>query len=331
MIANARFTIAHSSPPSWSRRVGLGSTSTPSATRPVSAALADRLLTLARDDARRGRDGDCRDRVQRAREIAARCGLPAVQIEAFSILALLELGLGNIDDADRWFHVCTVLIEMLDLGQEDSLSFGADHVEVLIALGERRQAQRVSASEQQSAAGVGPRRRASAARCRALLADDGSFECAFESAVLLCGQSQDSFELARTWLCLGERLHRARRQRDARAQLISALGLFEQLGASPWAARAQRELDATTPTARRRDPSTADELTKRELQVSTIVAGGATVREVAAQLVVSAKTVEAHLGRAYTKLGVHNRAQLVHALAERQADDDGPASHASRQ
>ena len=287
--------------------------------------VADRLLILARDDARRGREGDCRDRVLRAGEIAARCRLPSVALEALSILGLLELGLGNIDGADRRFHACAVMIDTLQLVREDSLSFGADHVEVLIALGERREAQRVSVREQRGAAGVGLRRRASAARCRALLADAGSYDWAFEVASVLGGASHDSFELARTLLAFGERLHRERRQRDAREQLMSALELFEQLEAAPWAARARRELDATGPTARRRDPSTADQLTKRELEVATIVADGATVREVAARLVVSHKTVEAHLGRAYTKLGVHNRAQLVHALAERGADDADPS------
>jgi DNA-binding CsgD family transcriptional regulator len=305
MIATSRFTLAHSSPPSWS------------------PAIADRLLRLARDDARCGRERDCRERVLGAVDIAARLRLPAVAIDGFAILGLLELGLGNLDGADRRFHAGAVMIDTLDLAQVDSLSFGADHVEVLIALGERRQAQWASDREQRNAAAGGPCRRASAARCRALLADATSFESAFEAAIVLCAATEDAFEVARAQLCFGQRLHRERRQCDAREQLAPALALFKQLGSAPWAARARRELDATAPTARRRIPDTADELTKRELEVATLIAGGATVREVADRLVVSHKTIEAHLGRIYTKLAVHNRAQLVHALATRLAEDAG--------
>jgi DNA-binding CsgD family transcriptional regulator len=53
--------------------------------------------------------------------------------------------------------------------------------------------------------------------------------------------------------------------------------------------------------------------------VALIIAGGATIREAAAQLFLSPKTIEAHLGRAYRKLGVHNRAQLTRTLAGRLA------------
>jgi DNA-binding CsgD family transcriptional regulator len=290
-----------------------------------SRTLADRLLSLARDDARCGRERDCRERVMGAVEIAARLRLPAVAIDGFAILGLLEFGLGNLEGADRRFHAGAVMIDTLELAQVDSLSFGADHVEVLIALGERAQAQWVSAREQRSAVGGGPCRRASAARCRSLLADVASFESAFEAAIACSGATQDSFEVARAQLCFGQRLHRERRQCDARKQLTSALALLKQLGATPWAARARREIDATAPTARRRVPATADDLTKRELEVATLIADGATVREVATRLVVSHKTVEAHLGRTYTKLAVHNRAQLVRALATRLAEDVGPA------
>ena len=49
------------------------------------------------------------------------------------------------------------------------------------------------------------------------------------------------------------------------------------------------------------------------------VAEGATIREAATRMFLSPKTVEAHLGRAYRKLGVHNRAQLAIALAREHA------------
>src|SRR5207253_7417217 len=58
------------------------------------------------------------------------------------------------------------------------------------------------------------------------------------------------FERARTELCFGERLRRARRRREARVPLRAALATFERLGAHPWAARARAELRATGETVR---------------------------------------------------------------------------------
>jgi DNA-binding CsgD family transcriptional regulator len=122
------------------------------------------------------------------------------------------------------------------------------------------------------------------------------------------------FERARTEFCLGERLRREGHRTDARAHLTAALLGFERLGAEPWAVWARRELVATGQTARRRQPSTADELTPQELQVAVIVAGGATNKEAAAQLFVSPKTIETHLLRTYRKLGIRSRKGLTEQL-----------------
>jgi DNA-binding NarL/FixJ family response regulator len=125
---------------------------------------------------------------------------------------------------------------------------------------------------------------------------------------------QRAAELARTELCLGERLRRGRQPRAARGRLSRALLEFERLSAAPWAARARHELDATAITARQRHAGARDELSLREFEVATIVAQGSTNREAAARLFLSTKTIEAHLQRVYPKLDVHNRAQLVNAL-----------------
>ena len=45
--------------------------------------------------------------------------------------------------------------------------------------------------------------------------------------------------------------------------------------------------------------------------MARLVASGKTNREVAAELMLSPKTVEYHLGNVYSKLGVHSRTQLV--------------------
>jgi DNA-binding CsgD family transcriptional regulator len=52
--------------------------------------------------------------------------------------------------------------------------------------------------------------------------------------------------------------------------------------------------------------------------VAELAAGGATTRQIADSLFISAKTVEANLTRIYRKMGIGNRAQLANAIAKRQ-------------
>jgi DNA-binding NarL/FixJ family response regulator len=85
----------------------------------------------------------------------------------------------------------------------------------------------------------------------------------------------------------------------------------------PWAERAESELRASGETLRTRGPGRAvDELTPQELQVATLAAAGLSNTEAAARLFLSVKTIEAHLHRAYRKLGVRSRAELAPLLAE---------------
>jgi len=115
------------------------------------------------------------------------------------------------------------------------------------------------------------------------------------------------FEIARTELCLGERLRRSRRRKEARTVLRSAIERFERLGAAPWAERANTELRASGETVRPGGVVATNELTPQELQVALAVAKGATNREAGAALFLSPKTVEAHLGRIYRKLDIRSR------------------------
>ncbi|MGZ4387854.1 MAG: response regulator transcription factor, partial [Gaiellaceae bacterium] len=77
------------------------------------------------------------------------------------------------------------------------------------------------------------------------------------------------------------------------------------------------QLAATGETARRRTPSSLDELTPQELQISLLLAEGRTTREAAAALFLSPKTIEYHLRNAYRKLAVHSRDELRQALRSR--------------
>src|SRR4029453_6997507 len=116
------------------------------------------------------------------------------------------------------------------------------------------------------------------------------------------------FDAARTELAYGEMLRRRRRRSQARTHLRTAYETFERLGAAPWAAKAGAELRATGETAHRRETGTIDRLTPQELQIVRLVGDGGTNREVAAQLFLSPRTVDYHLHKIFTKLGMSSRA-----------------------
>ena len=157
---------------------------------------------------------------------------------------------------------------------------------------------------------------AAAARCAGMLREDAMWEESFQYSLALHDQVPTPFERARTELCYGERLRRARRRADARARLRSALEVFDELGARPWSERARAELRASGETARRRS-TPVDALTQQELAVAKLVVGGATNRDAAATLFVSPKTIEFHLGNVYRKLEVRSRTELVRGYAEK--------------
>ncbi|WP_164704508.1 ATP-binding protein [Blastococcus litoris] len=146
---------------------------------------------------------------------------------------------------------------------------------------------------------------------RALMAEGQDAAGHFEAALAAHAKSLRMPDRARTELAYGEHLRRARRRVDAREHLRSALALFEELGAIPWAERAAQELRASGETARRRDVSTATDLTAQERQVAGLVRQGLSNRDVAAQLFVSPRTVDFHLRNVFSKLGVASRAELT--------------------
>jgi DNA-binding CsgD family transcriptional regulator len=137
-------------------------------------------------------------------------------------------------------------------------------------------------------------------------------------ALHLIDGTERLLDQARTELLYGEFLRRERRRRDARPHLRIALEMFERLGTPIWADRARGELRATGQTARKRDPSTLDQLTPQELQIVQSVSEGATNREIAARLFISPRTVDYHLRNVFQKLGISSRTELTRLAIARE-------------
>jgi DNA-binding CsgD family transcriptional regulator len=151
---------------------------------------------------------------------------------------------------------------------------------------------------------------------RAVLADGDEADRHFRLALAAHADSPRKPDRARTELAYGEWLRRARRRVDAREHLRAALTLFEELGAAPSAERAAQELRASGETARRRDVSTATDLTAQERQVAALVQQGLSNKDAAARLFVSPRTVDFHLRNVFSKLGVASRGELAQLVLD---------------
>ncbi|MFC8801163.1 ATP-binding protein [Promicromonospora sp. NPDC057138] len=150
------------------------------------------------------------------------------------------------------------------------------------------------------------------ARSRALLADGPEAEHLYRVAVGRLGRTTLRPELARAHLLYGEWLRRERRRVDARAQLRTAYDMFVSIGMAAFAERARRELLATGETVRRRTVavSPGEELTAQERQIALLVRDGLSNPEIGTRLFLSPRTIEWHLRKIFSKLGVSSRREL---------------------
>ncbi|QZA08625.1 AAA family ATPase [Mycolicibacter heraklionensis] len=268
-----------------------------------------------------GREVEARDAVAAAIATSGRIGAPLLAKEPSLILGFLEVSLENYPAA------LAVLQPLLD-GFRTAPSCGIqgggylpDAIEALAALGHLDDAEHlIETLEEHGTAHDWPWTLAVAARGRAqVLAARGELPAALEAldrAMTHHARLPMPFERARTQLLLGTVQRRRRRHPGATASLREALQTFEQLGAPLWAARAKAEL-------RRIDQAQGDSttLTASEQRVAALAADGMSNKQIAAQLFISAKTVEMNLSRIYRKLGIRSRAGLSAALASvRDAD-----------
>jgi DNA-binding CsgD family transcriptional regulator len=156
------------------------------------------------------------------------------------------------------------------------------------------------------------------ARSRALLAKGQAADGLYADAIDCLGRTRLRPELARAHLLYGEWLRRENRRADAREQLRTAHGMFDEIGMEGFAERARGELLATGETARKRAVKTAvaasRELTAQEIQVARLARDGLSNPEIGARLFISSHTVQYHLGKVFAKLGISSRGQLHRVL-----------------
>jgi DNA-binding CsgD family transcriptional regulator len=268
------------------------------------------LENLAAVEAAWGREDDAREHAEQARAIGLQTNFNLLIDTADFTLAFIELTVGRAGAAtDRLLSVTAPdrpnANQVIVLGAVPDLveaATRADRADAVVTERLARYREWVGYTATDSG-------RALLSRCEALLGErppDEAFAEAIERAAAL-----PPFQQARTELFYGEWLRRERRRQEARTHLRAALELFRNLGTTPWEQRAEAELRATGETARKRDPSTLDQLTPQERQIAGLVSEGLTNKEIAAQLYLSPRTIDYHLREVFSKLGIASRTELV--------------------
>lgn len=190
-----------------------------------------------------------------------------------------------------------------------------DHFEALWHLGRTAELPALAHRLDAAAAASGHATiKATAARCRALLAGPDDIDAAFAKAETLHRTAPAPFEAARTQLYWGKRLRRVRRKGDAQERLLTAHDIFTRLGAVGWLAQTASEL-AACGYRRAADPEARSgplaSLTPREFEVAQAVASGLSNVDAALRLFISQRTVEYHLSNVYRKVGIADRRSLT--------------------
>ncbi|MEN3535579.1 AAA family ATPase [Microbispora sp. ZYX-F-249] len=274
---------------------------------------AQHLAWLAFTAAVEGDEETCALRAARAVELAAAHGVSVAEALGTLALAHLDVAAGRHADAvhrlravARTGDPLVVRVMATPLLVESAVRTGdaAQARDALVVL------------ERWADSTRDPDRLALAARCHALLAPPDEAGERFAQALELHRQGSCAFETARTRLLYGGMLRRSRRPGAAREHLHGALETFERYGARLWSAHARAELraagESVRPSGSRSEAGRL--LTAQQFQIATLVAEGATNREVAARLFISPRTVEHHLRNIFARLGVRSRVELSRLL-----------------
>jgi DNA-binding CsgD family transcriptional regulator len=261
----------------------------------------------------RGRIDAGQSDAARAIELARKLEMPLLATMAAQAFGIAALSAGDARGAHDWLGPFAETA-LADGVREPALCrFLPDEIEALARLGEFGMAEALLGPFEARSAQLGRRWGiAAAGRCRGLLlaarGDLTGGEAALDDGLKAQQRLAMPFERARTLLAAGE-VHRRQRHKHAALTLLqAALAIFERLGAPLWQRRVTDELGRlgthVTP------PETEPVLTAAEQRVADLVAEGHTNPEIAAELFMGRRTVEAHLSRVYRKLGVRSRTEL---------------------
>ena len=278
----------------------------------VYAARLGRFLGVLQADL--GLLEDARRTAADALELARSVGDEGIVIGNLRALGHAELVAGDLPAAAA--HLRGLPERLLRTGHIDPGSGPwADTIETLIGLGDLDPARALLRRYEKLCTRASRWSQIGCARCRGLLAAaEGDTATALESyelALAVDPARTHELERGRTLLALGALHRHERHNRSARDALQEAAGIFGGLGAELWAAKAYGELGRI---GGRRPPD--ETLTGAERRVASLAAEGRHNKEIAAELFIAVKTVEAHLSRAYSKLGVRSRTELARHIAK---------------
>ncbi|MFK4119860.1 ATP-binding protein [Streptomyces longwoodensis] len=192
-----------------------------------------------------------------------------------------------------------------------SLQSRIELVEAAVRLGRAEEAASEAHTVEEMAQAAGtPWALGVAAGVRALMSEDAAADALHRKAIELLDTTQARMDGARTRLRYGEWLRGQGRRADARAQLSQAHETFSEAGAEAFADRARRELEAAGARVGRRSAAAPAVLTAQEAEIARLAHSGLTNGEIGARLVLSPHTVEWHLRKVFTKLGISSRKEI---------------------
>jgi DNA-binding CsgD family transcriptional regulator len=128
--------------------------------------------------------------------------------------------------------------------------------------------------------------------------------------------TQSPVHTARLLLSYGRLLRRTGQRRQAVERLRRANDLYLALRAAPFITRTDEELAGCGLRQEPANRRSALEMTGRETEVAHLIEQGMTNAEIAAELFITAKAVEYHLGNIYAKFGLKGRQQLRRLLSD---------------
>jgi DNA-binding CsgD family transcriptional regulator len=158
------------------------------------------------------------------------------------------------------------------------------------------------------------------ARSRALVNGGDTAEPLFLESIEHLGRTSVRPELARARLLYGEWLRLEGRRGESREQLRIAEEMFTEMGMQAFADRAGAELVATGAKPRTRHVDVREELTSQEEQIAHLARDGLTNADIGNQLFLSPRTVEYHLHKVFSKLGIDSRNGLQGSLTREESD-----------